>query len=639
MPSILISVLCYTKGGIPMNVILFCDQRTAFSPMQHLPEAVLPYCNIPLIAHILRFLERSQIPEVTLIGADEQVRAFVGTLPLHTSLHFAEDAAGVKLSAPTLVLRRLCLPEWDIGELLSLCEHAPVRLLHPDGSPTHAQLHPAGTGIAVPEQTVTAVLSVFRAPASPQEYRSMQEELLSDSRMASFRLGQGVRIGKNAAISEDSVIGHDCVIGEHARISGCILGDGVQVGAGAVLQNCVIAPHALIDREVQLEGAAIAEGEIAAVHLQKPVCRRPIISEEDGIHEGLPRWNTPETALSAGAALIAVGERIAVGYAAKDWEHLAAAAAAGAASQGAQVWQMGHCALPQLLHAAKAVQCDAVLWVQGDSVPQLRAVCADGLPLSDVQRRRVRQAMESRLSTRIVPCGKLLDAHALSALWETECRSIFHNPEYTVEICCGDPLLREAAQRIFGGGTGMRLVLNLSEDGTQASLFSQESGMLRHEQLLLLSLLSFRERGGALALPADFHPAAEEFAARVGGRILRLFTSKVSPSAAKLYAEQGVCTDGVLLFAHILHIMEQRRMRPVQLAELLPKMYTARREISTSLSPQAVEKLRRSNPDSCVRIELPDYRGRLRMLAHARSAEAAAELCGFWEQKLRLGLE
>ena len=55
--------------------------------------------------------------------------------------------------------------------------------------------------------------------------------------------------------------------------------------------------------------------------------------------------------------------------------------------------------------------------------------------------------------------------------------------------------------------------------------------------------------------------------------------------------------------------------------------------------PQAVEKLRRSNPDSCVRIELPDYRGRLRMLAHARFPEAAAELCGFWEQKLRMGLE
>ena len=103
-----------------MNVILFCDQRTAFSPMQHLPEAMLPYCNIPLIAHILRFLERSQIPEVTLIGADEQVRAFAGTLPLHTCLHFAEDAAGVKLSAPTLVLRRLCLPEWDMGDRKSV---------------------------------------------------------------------------------------------------------------------------------------------------------------------------------------------------------------------------------------------------------------------------------------------------------------------------------------------------------------------------------------------------------------------------------------------------------------------------------------------------------------------------------------
>jgi hypothetical protein len=64
-------------------------------------------------------------------------------------------------------------------------------------------------------------------------------------------------------------------------------------------------------------------------------------------------------------------------------------------------------------------------------------------------------------------------------------------------------------------------------------------------------------------------------------------------------------------------------------------MYTARREISTTLTPQAVEKLRRSDPDSAVRVELPDRRGIVRLLAYAQSAETAAELCGFWEKKLR----
>lgn len=627
------------KGGIPMNVILFCDHNADFAPMQNVPEALLPYCNIPLLAHILRFFEQSSIQEITLIGAGEEVQEFAQTLPLQAFLRFAEHSENMLISAPALVLRRLSLPRWDMGELLSLCDSAPVRLLHPDGAPAHAELHPAGSTLAVPELAAAAVLSVFRLPASPQEWLHMQQELLHDRRMESFRIGQGVRIGRHAVISEASVIGNDCVIGERAEITDCILGDGVQVGADAVLHGCVIGGHALIDRSVRLEDAAMAEGEIAAAHRNSATRRRFIISEEDGIHEGLPRWNTAETALRAGAAMAALGDRLAVGYASPAAEHLALTAAAGAVSQGAEVWQAGLCALSQLIHAGKAVKCDALLWVHGEAVQVFRPFGADGLALTAVQQRRLRQALEAGVSARIVPCGKLLDAHVLLTPWETECRGVFHNPEYTVEICCGNPVLRETAQKIFGGGTGMRLVLNLSEDGTQASVFSMESGMIRHEQLLLLSLLSFRENGEALALPADFHPAAEEFAARMGGRILRLFTARVSPTAAKLYAEQGVCTDGILLFAHILRIMANRRMNITQLAALLPEMYTARREISTALTPQAVEKLRRSNPDSSVRLELPDRCGRLRMLAYARSAETAAELCDLWQKRLEAAME
>ncbi len=618
-----------------MHAILFCDKPVTCIPVQDMPETCLPYGNIPLLVHILRFLERSGFSGVTLVHADEETRALAESLPLQVELIFADTADAHRTTSPTLVLRRLCLPQWDMGELHALCEHAPVRLLHPDGTPTHAELHPAASVLAEPQDTVTAVLSHFNFPETPQDYRRMQQAMLRDRRMVNFRIGQGVRIGKQTQIGDTCIIGNDCVIGERAVLEDCVLGDGVQVGADAVLRRCVLCRHSLVDRGVTLGNAALGQGEIAAAHRDFPVKRRFCVDAQDGIHEGLPRWNSAQTALQAGAAMTALGMRLAVGFDCPEAAHLALAAAAGAVSQGAQVWQGGVCALSQLIHAAKTVGCDAALWVIGDAVQVLRPCGADGFPLSASQNRRLQQALAAKFSTKIVAGGKLLDARSLTALWENKCRSILPKPAFTIEVCCGNKALRETALRLFSGGTGERIVLNLSEDGTQASAFSTEAGLVHREQLLLLSLLSFRERGEALALPADFHPAAEGFAARFGGRILRMFTPNVSPTAAKLFAEQGVCTDGILLFAHILRVLDRRGLTLAGAVSLLPPMHTVRRLLSTSLGRQAVEKLRRQNPDRMVHIELSSQGKLLQLMAHAESMEAAAELCGFWEKKVR----
>ncbi len=618
-----------------MHAILFCDHPVTCIPVQDLPEALLPYGNVPMLAHILRFLERSGFTDVCLVHADAKTRALAERLPLRMGLHLTDTPANLRTAAPTFVLRRLCLPQWESGELHALCAHAPVRLLQPDGSPTHAALYPAGSDLNEPQDTVTAVLSRFNFPAAPQDYRRLQKALLSDNRMAHLRIGQSVQIGAQAKISDSCVIGNDCIIGDRAVLEDCVLGDGVQVGADAVLRRCVLCRNALADRSVHLADAAVGAYEIAAAHRNAPLKRQFCVDAQDGVHEGLPRWNNAETALQTGAAMTALGMRLAVGAGSREGAHFALAAAAGAVSQGAQVWQAGTCALSQLLHAAKITGCDAILWVSGEAVPKLHPRSAEGLPLTAAQQHRLQDALTARFSTRMKDCGKLQDAQPCISLWENACRSLLPEPACTIEVCCGSRALRETAMRLFSGGTGERIVLNLSEDGTQVSAFSTEAGLVHHEQLLLLSLLSFREQGEALALPADFHPAAEAFAAKCGGRILRLFTPKVSPAAARLYAQQGVCTDGILLFAHILRILGKRGMTLAGAASLLPPMHTARRLISTSLGQQAVEKLRRQNPDHAVHLEFGAQGRLLRLMVHAGSMEAAAELCGFWEKKVR----
>ncbi len=618
-----------------MNAILFCQHNCDALPVHHLPEGLLSYCNQPLIAHILQFLAHNGISDITLVDADARLLAAVDALHIPVQLTTPEELP--PCTAPTLVLYRLSLPRWDMGELHSLALHAPVRLCHADGSSTDAVLLGTGDAVKVPEREILAVHCDFHRAATPAQYLAQQREFLRHPEHAARRIGAAVCIGKNAEIDAQTIIGNDCVIGDHAVLTDCVLMDGVQVGAGAVLRGSILCRHARVDRGTVLQDVVQEEGTTAAEHHKTPVHRNFVVDAQDGIHCGLPRWNSPDTALLAGAAMTVLGKRIAIGYGAPEGENFAVLAAGGAVSQGAQVWQVGHCTRSALLHAARLTECDAVLWITGDAVQQMHPLTFLGTAPESAQLRRIQQAMEARISGRILPAGSCIPAQSLTALWEGKVRGIFHRPECVVEICCGNSLLRRTAQALFGAGKGERLVLNLSDDGAQVSVFSQDSGMIRHEQLLLLSLLSFLPRHEGLALPAHFHPAAEDFAQRMGGRILRMFTPQVSPTAAQLFAKQGVCADGVLLFAHILHIMEERGMRLSQLAALLPPMYTMRREISTTLTAQAVEIIRRSNPDRNIRMSLPDHRGMVQLLAYTDRAETAAELCAFWENRLHHG--
>lgn len=613
-----------------MQAILFCDKTATCIPMQDCPEALLPVCNEPLLARLLRYLEKSGFESAALLAADDRIRRLLDTLNLQMPVRFARSLASLRADTPTLVLRRLCIPDWEMGELYALSGREAVRLFHPDGTPACAELHPTGSALLEPAAQAVLSQSQFRMPDNPGSYRTIQQKLLAAGEK--HRIGAGVRVGRDAQIDTQSILGADCVIGPGARIEDSVLGDGVQVGAGAVLRHCVVCRHALVDRGAVLENGTVPEGAILPAEAGMPRSRRLLALPEDGICWQEPRWNTPETALRAGAAMSTLSERIAVGYSQPAGESLALAAAAGAVSQGIAVWQAGQCALSQLIFIARQTRCGAMLWVGGDVLLRLLPFGQDGQSLNAAQAARLQQALDAELSSRIVEEGRLSDGSGLLPLWEEQCRALLpaHLPE--IRVSCADPALRQAAERLFSGGSGEQITLTLTEDGTGACAFSLETGMLGREQLLLLAALSVKELGEGLAVPADFHPAAEQFAMRFGVRLLRLHPGAVT--AASLAARQGICTDGVRLFAHVLRVLDSRKLTLRQAAALLPELCTVKRTVVTALPRQAVEHLRRRDPSPDVQITMPPQSRLVRVQAHAATMEAAAELCALWEKKL-----
>jgi hypothetical protein len=119
---------------------------------------------------------------------------------------------------------------------------------------------------------------------------------------------------------------------------------------------------------------------------------------------------------------------------------------------------------------------------------------------------------------------------------------------------------------------------------------------------------------------------------RFGVRLLRMHPGAMT--AAQLAARQGVCTDGVRLFAHVLRTLDSRGLTLKQAAALLPELCTVKRTVVTALPRQSVEHLRRRDPSPAVQITMPPQSRLVRVLAHADTMEAAAELCDLWEKKL-----
>ncbi|HAJ96560.1 MAG TPA: hypothetical protein DCO72_02320 [Ruminococcus sp.] len=612
-----------------MQAILFCNRLTECIPMQEYPETLLPFCNVPFLAHLLKYLEKSGFQSVTLLSADEQTKRMLDGLRLQIPVCDTNSLASLKADTPTLLLRRLCIPEWDMGELYSICGKGTAKLYHGDGTPAYAEVHPSGSALLEPRETAVLQNSFFHHAETPVQYRQLQQTMMKGK----LCTGEGVQIGKSAEIDNQSVIGNDCIISDGAKIQGCILGDGVQVGENAVLEECVVCRNAFIGENSHLKGAVIPEHAVFQHGAKRTQSRQILVLPEDGICCHVPQWNNVETALQAGAGMAVIGKNIVMGYSHQNGKCLTMSAISGAVSQGCHVWDCGMSSLSQLIDTANRTQCDAIFWTEGDSAFKFMPYRADGSPLTNAQTVRLWRSLESRPADKIRTAGKVSDGTMFADLWEEELSQLIPQNIPEINVSCANAVLRERAVRLFEGGEGEAMTFTLSEDGTTATVFSMSAGMLRREQLILLAMLSVCGKGEPIVLPEDFHPIAEQFATSHHCRVIRL--NEKSPTSAKLYRKQKICMDGAFLFAHVLRTLSERDLSLKQAVSMLPKICTIQKEVQTSLTRQAVERLYHSAPETAVQMTLPPQGKLLKLRIHADSMETASEICGIWEKKLR----
>lgn len=470
-------------------------------------------------------------------------------------------------------------------------------------------------------------------------------------------LGHRVKIGVDSRIAQ-SVIGNGVTIGSGVSLDGCVVLDGAYIGDGVQARDALICADAMLMNGCRLEpesavGEGAAVGEHAVVESQvrvfagKRVAPRTtaeldirsgsmqaLYLEEERVSGDL----TPSEAIRLGNCLAQAGDTITVGYGSgQAAQTLAFAVCAGCTSAGARAILAADAALPAVCYASAQANTDLLLYIEAGAEVTLRLLSQGGLPLTEVQEDALTHALDSRALVQIPhgEFGEIIRLDSAQALYEHALRHRFPALRRTdISVSTSDGRLRRLGAQLFGDGAEQSgLTLQLSADGRQLSLYSDQTGFVRAERVLLLCCLAVLEQEGCTALPADAPQAAEQIAQKTGGRLLRCSMDGSCGEAREIALRQRFTTDGLYAAGVVLEYLAAHHLTLAAALEKIPKIHVARRILPAGAVPRRIlhslhgkERLSRSDERGVLSFR-PSYSGKtVTVYAEAASMEAAEEL-------------
>lgn len=482
-------------------------------------------------------------------------------------------------------------------------------------------------------------------------------------------IGAGTVIGENVTVCRGAklrgaIIMDGAYIGERVSVTGAVIGSGARLLAGASVNegavigdSAVIAEQAVVNSGVKIwNGRHIDAYATAAQDIQYGFLA-PVKIGEDGICGETGSIINPQTAAAAGSALASLGGRIGVGY--KDSpasESLAMAVAAGITAAGADAWLFGETSGPELDFCVARSGLAAGCRVEAGITAKLKMCSGDGLPLSRSEEKIIEGGINRSEYRRagFNHFGKIRDSAAITRLYRnmlekaaperlTKIRAVINTSGASVSGIC-----EEILDRINDRG-GKPVVFHIGNDGRGASAYTDETGYILEEKLMLIACRRRFEQGHDIALPYNFPKAADGLAEKYGRKILRYSGCPSDPSdgeARRLAAETPFVRDGAALMFAVLEAMEEHGTLPAEELRGLPEIAVSTRFVA--IDKQPVRLLRSIFTEKQVSgdgVMIDDRRGRIFikpvktgkgviMQVESYSAEISAELCDFYQDLL-----
>lgn len=486
-------------------------------------------------------------------------------------------------------------------------------------------------------------------------------------------LCEGVVVEAGAKV-RGAVAMEGAYLGPHSSCVGAVLGPGARLLAdSSAFEDSVLAEracaeaHSIVEAGVRLwPGKRVAAGHTAAFDVRYGRC--PLLElDEDGLTGETGGEISPRVAALLGGAVSCLGEKIAVGYAGyaggsgasafstgeNAGKALAMAVQSGIMAAGAEAWDAGGCSEAELDFAIRSAGLDGGVWIEAGVTCRLRILSKGGLPLTRAQER----AVENGLNRREFPAaggfgfGDRIDFTNCGLLYLQRLEGLLPQslPGIRAEVSCPDRRLAEWGERLLSGrrgAGGTQVIFHLSGDGRRLSAYSEETGYLFHEKLVLLCCQDYFDKKLTVSLPSLAPAMAEEMAAAYGGKVLRYGScSSESPAgdaARRLARQQPFPRDGLELMCRVLESLNRRGCSLKEAARSLPAFTSASRYVPVEGAPgelmSRVRNIGASAREGCRVVIRPVKTGK-GLMVYAESfrpeAETASELCDFYEKLLR----
>lgn len=488
-------------------------------------------------------------------------------------------------------------------------------------------------------------------------------------------------IDKTATISAGTVICANVTVEKHAKVRGGLLLNGAYIGERASVNNAVIGSSArLLSSSAVFEGAVVGENAVVANGAVVNPCVRiwngkhvesdtnavsdikygfakPLKLDDEGICGETNGLVTPQIASALGSTLASVGNRVAVGYRDTDASHsLALAIASGIMSAGGECWMFSQSCETELGFCVQKCNLDIGCFVDAGVTAKLKFVSSDGLPVgrnteriieNGLNRNEYRKCGYTHFGT-IKPCNDI------KSLYVQYLRGLLPLSLAGMNVCINtaSERIETVCRELFDGvndRNGERIIFHISSDAKKITAYTEETGYIFYEKLVLLCCLKCFESGIDVAVPYSFPSAVDRLAQQYNRKVLRFSTTAQNNDETQA-RQQAVSlmftTDAMVLMLTILDILSTEKKSLKDAVSRLPSFSASVRYVplekqqTEALSTVCTEEKR--NGDGYI---FDDSRGRVlirpvktgkgvMMYVESFNAETAGEICDFYYNML-----
>lgn len=438
-------------------------------------------------------------------------------------------------------------------------------------------------------------------------------------------IGANVIIDKGSVIEPCSVIDDNAVIGSRVRISGSYVGENAVVSSRSELTESVVCSSALIKKSVQCgelsvigEKAVIGESTRIEDNIKiwagKEVLPNSVISRHIIIGSGKSLHIDDESEFNFGTAVnapadfarmgMAIGtafnknDVVIVGYSDDNSAKiLCSSLISGLISTGLKIFNAGKCTNQQIMYGTARFSAKAGCFVSADYGEKIKITDKGGLPLKRNIERKIESAYNNN-SFRTLNShdyGNLYEFNGTKALYEIHLNEMLPN-KFTginAEIRSSNKETACLADELFHSKNdvdGEKIIFHISADGNSCSVYTDKTGYIFYERLVLLAMKALYKKGASVSVPFSFPMGADSLAASEGGYLFRYYNSPDNNSDEKARSiaqktDNLFVRDGLALACVICGYLSENNVTFSQAMTNIPKFSSIQRYVSYKGNP------------------------------------------------------